>query len=225
MRNLKWMAMLMLALSTLLWNCQPQDSDITPEEEAAVLEDFLFLTTTEQTTSTSTPSPFTSGRGPQFFSRNSADTVRKCRMTELAIADLPTSVTNYISANYAGSTIERAGKNDEGKIMVLLKKADGTKVGLAFDANGAFISERQHKGKGTQIAVSELPAAVTSYVTASYAGSTIERAMKDTDGNFRLIVKKSDGTKVGLGFDKNGKFVGELATKGKKGGPHGSKGR
>ncbi|MFN3849725.1 MAG: PepSY-like domain-containing protein [Spirosomataceae bacterium] len=189
MKNLIWIALFSLSIAFVSCN---QDS-VTPEDDSAVSE-FLFMATT-------------------------ADSVthkKKCNLTEIEVSALPAAVTAYISTTYVGSTINKAGKTDDGLFVVSVTKADGTKVGLVFNADGTFKAERTHKSHGTPVAVTALPKAITDYVTANYAGSTIEKAFQSTtDSSYKLVVKKSDGTFVGLGFDKDGKFVGEVSVKGK----------
>jgi hypothetical protein len=61
---------------------------------------------------------------------------------EITAAELPKAVTDYITKNYAGSTINKAAKSSvDGGFLVWIKKADGTNVGLSFGADGAFKQE------------------------------------------------------------------------------------
>lgn len=62
--------------------------------------------------------------------------------SDITVAELPKAVTDYISKNYAGSTINKAAKsNVDGGYLVWIKKADGTNVGLSFGADGSFKQE------------------------------------------------------------------------------------
>ncbi len=70
------------------------------------------------------------------------------RGTEVAVANLPTTITAYITANYAGATIKKAITNEEGKFLLIVQKADETYVGVGFNADGTFISEVTKRGKG-----------------------------------------------------------------------------
>ncbi|TAE34306.1 MAG: hypothetical protein EAZ91_00615 [Cytophagales bacterium] len=62
--------------------------------------------------------------------------------TDITAAELPKTVTDYITKTYAGSTINKAAKSSvDGGFLVWIKKADGTNVGLSFGADGAFKQE------------------------------------------------------------------------------------
>ncbi|MGL4631375.1 MAG: PepSY-like domain-containing protein [Leadbetterella sp.] len=74
------------------------------------------------------------------------------------IATLLPVIKDYITKNYAGATIEKAYKSDSGQFSVSIKKADGTKITLGFDAKGTFTNEvipsekdqgKKGKDKGT----------------------------------------------------------------------------
>ncbi len=61
---------------------------------------------------------------------------------DITTAELPATVTAYITKTYAGSTINKAAKSSvDGGYLVWIKKADGTNVGLSFGADGTFKQE------------------------------------------------------------------------------------
>ncbi|MEZ4901210.1 MAG: hypothetical protein R2822_05325 [Spirosomataceae bacterium] len=70
------------------------------------------------------------------------------KMTKVEVADLPTAVTGYVSANYGTYTIHKAGKNDAGEYFVVIQLTAGTdeekkastKV-VQFNADGTFKQE------------------------------------------------------------------------------------
>jgi hypothetical protein len=64
----------------------------------------------------------------------------KAKLTEVAIANLPASVGTYVTANYAGYTIKRAGKDADGNLLVGIDNGTTQKV-LKFDSTGAFKEE------------------------------------------------------------------------------------
>lgn len=154
---------------------------------------------------------------------NDTVTKGKCKgkLTSVDIATLPATITTYINANYAGSTIKFAGKDEKGQYVVGVS-LNSVETGLLFDANGVFVQTLTHYGKKaklTEVAVADLPASVGTYVTANYAGYTIKKAGKDADGN--LIVGLSDGTNhKALKFDSAGVFKEELQIP-----PHGKRGK
>jgi Putative beta-lactamase-inhibitor-like, PepSY-like len=149
--------------------------------------------------------------------RSAADadpvTKEKCKgkLAPIDPSALPATVTAYINANYANSAIKFAGKDDKGQIVVGLTVGT-VETGLLFDANGAFVKILDNYGKRAklnEIDIATLPASVSAYVTANYAGYTIKKAGKDADGNILVGIKNDAGHKV-LKFDAAGKFVEEL---------------
>ena len=149
--------------------------------------------------------------------RNAAvnDTVTKgkCKgkLTSIDVATLPTTITAYINANYAGAVIKFAGKDDKGQIVVGLS-LNNVETGLLFDEKGVFkqkLERYQERAKLTEVAINTLPANVSAYVTKNYAGYTIKRAGKDADGNLLVGLDNGTGHKV-LKFDSSGNFKEEL---------------
>lgn len=145
----------------------------------------------------------------------STDTVtkQKCKgkLTEVAAADLPAAVKSYVTANYAGAEIQFAGKDASGQFVVGLKLADGTHKGLLFNADGTFNKALEKYGRGaklTKVETTALPASITSYITANYAGYEIKRAGKNDAGEYFVAVKKDDVVKV-VKFDAAGAFIEE----------------
>jgi hypothetical protein len=89
---------------------------------------------------------------------------------------------------------------------------NSVETGLLFDANGAFVQALEHYGKRaklTEVAITDLPVSVSTYVTANYAGYTIKRAGKDADGNYLVGLDNGTAPKV-LKFDATGAFKEEL---------------
>jgi Putative beta-lactamase-inhibitor-like, PepSY-like len=78
------------------------------------------------------------------------------RGVKIETSALSSSITSYISKNYAGSTIDVAFKTTEGKFGVIVIKADNSKIMLGFDAAGVFLNVldlkdkkgENHKGPG-----------------------------------------------------------------------------
>ena len=65
---------------------------------------------------------------------------KKAKLTEVDIATLPASVGTYVTANYAGFTIKKAGKDADGNLLVGIKN-DATHKVLKFDSTGVFKEE------------------------------------------------------------------------------------
>ena len=59
-------------------------------------------------------------------------------LTEVDITSLLVTITDYIDANYAGATINRAGMTRNGEFIISISLNGDRKV-LLFDANGVFV--------------------------------------------------------------------------------------
>lgn len=146
---------------------------------------------------------------------------KKCRdITQIDVATVRAEITAYIAANYAGTTIDKAGVDSLGNYFIKIVKADGSHIGLLFDANGNFVKEllrgNKHR-KGTEIAAADLPANASAYITANYATASIHKAIKMDDSTYKVILVLADGSYLGLGFDVNGNFVSTVTVKDKHG--------
>lgn len=202
MKNLKFLFLILLGATLGLSSCD--QSTVDPADDDSAYMDFLFFATADSSTN---------GNGHKHGKHN---------LTEIEISALPASVTSYITTNYAGSTIDKAAVSDSGKYAVRITLTDSTHRGLLFDSNGNFLSEHTGKGKGlngVKIDLASLPASITGYITANYAGSEVRAAHLTTDGKYGVLIKKADGTHVLLGFDATLAFTGETAftNKGGKG--------
>lgn len=203
MKNLKFVFVLLFSSLIVMTSCD--ENNVSPfdldAEESAIL-DLVFLATGEDL-----PSDSTQKRGHKG----------KCNMTEVAVADLPTAITNYITTNYEGGTALRAGTNDEdGSYGVVVELADGSKVGVKFDADGAFVAERTKKQRGESVAIEDLDATITDYITTNYADATILGARQSEDGKTGVAIELADESKLGLAFDTDGAFLGEMSLKKRK---------
>ena len=67
---------------------------------------------------------------------------KKAKLAEVDIITLPASVNDYVTANYAGYVIKKAGKDVDGNLIVDIKNDAGHKV-LKFDSTGKFVEELQ----------------------------------------------------------------------------------
>ncbi len=157
-----------------------------------------------------------------------SDTVtkQKCKgkLTEITAAELPAAVTGYITTNFAGAEIQFAGKDAAGLIVVGLKLTDGTNKGLLFNADGTFNKALEKYARGaklTKVETTALPAAITTYITANYAGYEIKQAGTNDAGEYFVAVKKEDTVKV-VKFSAAGAFIEETA---KPAHPEGPKGK
>ena len=65
---------------------------------------------------------------------------KKAKLMEVDIATLPASVGTYVTANYAGYTVKKVGKDADGNLLVGLKNEANHKV-LKFNSAGKFVEE------------------------------------------------------------------------------------
>lgn len=131
--------------------------------------------------------------------------------TPVAIADLATSITTYITTTYAGAAITSAHKESDGSFDVFIITAAGAKLNLNFSAAGDFVSVssngNNHSNHETPIAIADLQAAITTYITTNYPGATIMSAEKDWNGGFEVHIVTAAGVKLELNFTAAGVFV------------------
>ena len=133
------------------------------------------------------------------------------RGTRVEIADLPTSITDYITANYPDAETKRAKTNDNsGNYFVLIITDDG-RVVLKFDTDGNFVEEVSciHHGCGglTQVDIADLPTTITDYITANYPTADIQKAGQKTNSGNYGVVLNIDGDRVIVVFDADGNFL------------------
>jgi hypothetical protein len=133
------------------------------------------------------------------------------KQTPVAIADLATSITNYITANYIGATITSAHKESDSSFDVFITTSEGAHLNLNFSANGEFISVssngNNHSNHETEIAVADLLTDISTYITTNYAGATIVSAEKDWNGGFEVHLTTATGVRLELNFTNTGEFV------------------
>lgn len=136
----------------------------------------------------------------------------KGKLTEVALTDLATAITDFISSTYPSSTLKFAAKDESGKMIVSVLLADGTPKGLIFNADGTFNAELKNharKAKLTEVAVASLPATITGYITTQYAGAEIKKAGTNAEGQYFVGLILDRKIKVLL-FNADGSFNKEL---------------
>ncbi len=129
----------------------------------------------------------------------------------VAIADLATSITTYISNTYVGSTITSAHKEGDASFDVFITTAAGANLNLNFSATGDFVSVssngNNHSNNETPVLTADLLPAITTYITTNYVGATIKSAHKDWNGGFEVNITTATGVRLELNFDATGVFV------------------
>lgn len=131
--------------------------------------------------------------------------------TPIAIADLATTITAYINANYTGATITSAHKESDGSFDVKITTAAGANLNLNFSTTGNFVSVssngNNHSNDETPIAITNLMVEITNYITTNYPNATITSAEKDWNGGFEVYITTAAGVRIELNFSASGTFV------------------
>ncbi|MDX1909015.1 MAG: PepSY-like domain-containing protein [Bacteroidia bacterium] len=143
------------------------------------------------------------GRGPHAHGQNCGglDSL-------VSLESLPAAIYTYISTTYGDSAEVRHAKLDNsGQYVVAITGH----IILVFDASGNFVEVAQiirhcRGGHGTPVAVSDLLAAITTYINTQYPGAEIKKAFQKDNGNF-VVGILYNGTRVILVFDASGNFL------------------
>jgi hypothetical protein len=148
----------------------------------------------------------------------------------IASASLPDSVLSFLNANYSDYGFQRAFeiRDSAGMIegYVVIISFNGKPVGLLFDGSGRFsrvLEQREHgdlegdgwhhggrfgdrdgKHKDT-LAITSLPASVSSYMATNYPSDTFIKAYQNRDSSI-LIISRDDGLFATV-FGSSGNFV------------------
>ncbi len=147
-----------------------------------------------------------------FVSVSSDDIHHSDNGTVIAISGLSTTITTYISTNYAGATIVAAKQETDGSVEVYILTATGIKLELKFNASGNFVSLSSHSNNHfpsneAPVALVNLLANIKTYITTNYPAATIKEAHVESDGTFDVIITTSAGVQIKLNFSATGGFV------------------
>lgn len=149
----------------------------------------------------------------------------------LAESALPAAITTYLDTAYSGYTYVQGFviKDKSGTVggYVVVISYNGKPVGLLFSSAGVLVQvleQRQagdlsgrgwHEGgrydnrDGRQrdtVALSDLPAAITSYFSSNYAADTLLKAFENSDSSY-LVISKDSGVLYATLFTYSGTFV------------------
>jgi len=156
-----------------------------------------------------------------FFDLEGAEAERKRgrrngggQCNSIDTTELPTTITDYISENYAGASIRRAKLDEDGNYMVGISGH----ILLSFDENGVFVEElefthQRGNRRGTPVEIADLSTLITDYIASTYPDSEIKKAFT-RDGNFGVGIITSDEERKMLIFDSEGNFVEEKTCNG-----------
>lgn len=151
--------------------------------------------------------------------------------TAIDFSALPATVSTYLNTNYSGYTAIKAFsiKNELGVTTgyVAIIQYNGSPVGIKFDASGNFVRVlEQREGRDLEgdegwhhggcfewrdghhrdtIALSALPASITSYMATNYPNDTLVQAFKKCDSSI-IVISRNNGLFATV-FTSAGTFV------------------
>ncbi|MES2375950.1 MAG: PepSY-like domain-containing protein [Bacteroidota bacterium] len=143
--------------------------------------------------------------GGPFINRNGQhpDTV--------ALSALPTAVSGFFSTTYPTDTLLHAATTPDNTYVLISKNK--TLFVTAITADGKLIKRIQigaQPAKQTAILQTALPAAIGTYLTATYPGYVFDKAFSASNKNSVLeytVFITSNNTRYALRFDADGKFI------------------
>jgi uncharacterized membrane protein YkoI len=124
------------------------------------------------------------------------------------VKDLPQAIKTYVEVNYPGYALDEAEKETDCSGLTVydveIEQGEENELELTFDADGNFLYSE------TEIAATDLPAAVVNSIATNYAGFTTQEADKLTlaDGSTRYEVElKKGNTEKEVLFDLEGTVI------------------
>lgn len=152
----------------------------------------------------------------------------------VAASALPATVSSYLTVNYSGYVFTKAFavKDTLGAVKgyVVIINYNSKPVALQFNADGIFVKVLEQREKGDiqgagwhkggrfekrglphkdTIALSALPAAITTYFATNYATDTLVKAFQKADAGY-LVLSKNGGVYATL-FSSTGVFVSRVS--------------
>jgi hypothetical protein len=148
-----------------------------------------------------------------FVAVSSDDIHHSDNGTVIAIADLSSAITTYISTNYVGATVVGAKRDVDGSFEVHILTADGLKLELNFKADGTFVSLSSNNNNHfpsnlSPVAITNLVAAIKNYITTNYAGAIIKEAHIESNGSYDVVIITAAVVQLKLNFSAQGVFIG-----------------
>lgn len=230
----------LLGGALLFASCKSPDSALTPATTTIALSNVPSLVlasmsrnfpaaaevTWRQTAPTAYMATFKQGQVARTATFLKTGTLTKAGEV-IDSARLPTAITDYLTTNYPGYVIVQADvKKDAAGVVKgyeTLITVNNVSYELEFSAAGAFTKLETPDGheQGSAIAAAALPAAITAYLNANFAGYTIREAETHSSNGTLTGYEVEillNGTLSELTFDAAGTFVALNAKGNGKGG-------
>jgi len=215
----------------------------SPAIFTAILSSVLLLSSCKKeisTNSTETAASTIAVAASQVEARTSAGAVdsvyvlqpcqRGSQRKAIAEADLPASVSAYLSASYAGYAFNKAFKvvNSSGttNAFVVVIFFNDKPVAILFDSNGNFVKILEQREKGDlngrgwhdggrfcdrnglqkdSIAITALGSSILNYLSANFPQDTLLKAFKNKHDSSIIVISKNNGVFATV-FDAKGNF-------------------
>lgn len=151
------------------------------------------------------------GRGPGWHEGGRFGDRDGMHHDTVAISALPTAVKAYFTTNYPTDTLLHAALNMDGSYVVISQNKG--LFATAVTAAGTLIKRVQiypHPFRHVAIDASALPAAITTYLTATFPGYVVDKAFVE---KLNGVIQEYDvfinvnGTRHAIEFDASGNFV------------------
>jgi len=129
----------------------------------------------------------------------------------IALSAIPSAVKTYFTTTYPSDTLLHAATAPDGS-YVLISKDNGLFV-TDITAAGTLVKRvqvDQHPARPTAVATTALPAAIATYLTATYPGYVIDKAFSVSTGGTLSgydVFITANSTHYVLQFDASGTFV------------------
>ncbi len=129
----------------------------------------------------------------------------------IALSAIPTVVKTYFTTTYTTDTLLHADVAPDGTFILISKNK--TLFATAITPAGALVKRMQIDGqpaKHTAVLQANLPAAITTYLTATYPAYVFDKAFSISNSSGTLgyvVLINANSTKYAVAFDESGTFV------------------
>lgn len=149
--------------------------------------------------------------GPGWHTGGCFDNRNGMHPDTIAISALPAAIKSYFTINYAADTLVHAVvTHDTTYIVYSVNKG---LFATAFSSKLAFVKRIQlnpRPERHVPVLQANLPAAITAYLTTTYAGYVFDKAFAEKQNGTidkYIVLIDASGTRYAVEFDATGKFV------------------
>jgi len=134
------------------------------------------------------------------------------RPDTIALSAIPTVVKTYFTTNYAKDTLLMASIAPDGDYVLISKNV--TLFATVLTPTGTLVAHSQIDARNTDhaaVTAANLPAAITTYLTATYPGYVFNRAYSEKVNGVLQgydVIITSNNTQYLVQFNASGSFIG-----------------